>query len=63
MKNNFEGFENSIEHRQIFLWVDANFVPGYYTLKFTGKDTAVIEDRTGDSMNVRYSKELGVTEI
>lgn len=59
----FKGMKSTIAHRQLFLWTDANFVPGYYELEFTGENTAVITDRNMDKMTIQYTKEKGVTVI
>ena len=57
------GFQSTIAHRQLFLWVDENFVPGYYGLKFVDKNTAIITDMKKDSMTIRYTEESGVVVV
>ena len=63
IENNFRGMKSTIAHRQLFLWVDDNFVPGYYELEFTGEDIAVITDRNNEKMTIRYSNKDGVTVV
>ncbi len=45
---------NTIAQYKILRWMDENFFPSSVTAEFTERDTAIITDRTGDSMEVAY---------
>lgn len=61
--NIYPGFEPTIAHRKLLMWVDENFVPGYYELRFVDEKTAKIIDMKNDSMTIRYAEDSGVSVV